>query len=193
MSAVIPKRTWALVWTLFALSGGFFTYLVFDGAMGNLEERYFRLDVPGSMELPHLGRGHYFVFHQFDKSRDSKEDLRPPGIERLTMSLVPLDGGEAVRLNPPGKPLRFVIRRTVSEAVYEFDITRAGGYRFNGDYPAGVSGGSFRIAIGEPYINQTLRNFMLGCAVLLVSGAIVSFILFRAGRRADAQTGEAHG
>lgn len=193
MSAVIPNRTWAFVWILFIAAAGIFLRLVFMGAMGSLEERYYRLEVPGSIELPHVGTGHYYVFHQFDKSRDSKEDIRPAGIERLNMSFTALSDGEQVKLHSVEEPLRFVIRRTVCDAVYEFDITHPGGYRFNADYPSGDSGGTYRIAIGEPYFNQTLRNFLAGCAVLVVAGAIGSFILFRASRKADAAAGISHG
>jgi len=193
VSAVIPKRTWALISVIFIAAVLVFLRLVFTGAMGSLEERYYRLEVPGSMELPHMGAGHYYVFHQFDKSRDSKEDIRPAGIERLDMTLTALSDGEQVKLNRVGEPLRFVIRRTVCDAVYEFDVKNPGGYRFNADYPQGVTGGTYRVALGEPYFNQTLRKFLLGCVVLVAAGGVVSFLLFRASKRAEAAAGLTHG
>lgn len=190
MSVAIPARTWALIWVIIVGSIGTFLWLVFSGAMGNVEQRFYRLQAPGSMELPHLARGHYFVYHEFDKSRDSKEDLHPAGFERLQITLTPLDGGDQLKLKAVEKMSRFVIRRSVCESKFEFDVAKAGGYRVNAEYTEGFSGGTYRIAIGKPYYMQALQNFLIGLSILIVAGVTVTVLLFRSGGMGGAPLSE---
>ena len=181
MSEQVTGKTWALVWVIVFASIGCFLWMVYDGAMGNLDQRYFHLDVPGTMELPHLSAGHYFVYHEFDKSRDSKEDLKPAGFGRLAVAITPVAGGAPLAMKAVDKPSRFVIRRDVCESVFEFDVAQAGGYRVNVDYESGQTGGNYRVAIGRPYYTQAVNSFVLGTGMLIVAGIVISYLLYRDG------------
>lgn len=177
----LSGRTWILLWVITFASLGIFMWLVYYGAMGRSEQRYFYLDVPGSMELPHLDSAEFVIYQVFDKSGDSKEDLRPGGFNRLSFSLVPLNGDEKIEVKPVSRPSRFVIRRMVCEAVYEFKVDKAGGYRINADYASDQTGGTYRVAIGQSYYQRTLQSFMLGLVVLVVGGILVTIIFYRSG------------
>lgn len=172
---------WTLIWGIVLGSIAVFVGLVFAGAMGNDDQRYFYLEVPGSMELPHLSPGRYTIFHEFDKSRDSKEDLRPAGFGRIEITVTPTKGGRGPDVVEAESKSRFVIRRNVCEAMLQFDVTEAGGYRINGDYSSGQVGGTYRVVIGKPYFAQALRNFVLGVVVLIAAGIAVSYLLYRSG------------
>lgn len=178
---VISGRMWALIWGIVLGSIAVFVWLVFQGAMGNDDQRYYYLEVPGSMELPHLSPGRYTIFHDFDKSRDSKEDLRPAGFERIAFTVTPINGGPGPSVVEAQSKTRFVIRRTVCESKLQFDVTEPGGYRINGDYDSGQTGGTYRVVIGKPYFAQALRNFIIGTVLLIFAGIAVSYLLYRSG------------
>lgn len=177
----LSGRTWILLWIVTFASLSIFMWLVYYGAMGRSDQRYFYLDVPGSMELPHLDSGHFVIYQVFDKSGDSKEDLRPSGFNRLNFTFSPLTGDGKIEVKPVSRPSRFVIRRMVCEAVYEFDVAEAGGYRVNADYASDQTGGGYRVAIGQPSYQRTLQSFLLGVAVLIVGGILVIIIFYRSG------------
>lgn len=184
MNDNISARTWILIWSIIFGAIGVFLWMVINGAMGDLSERFYRLEVPGSMEIPRLARGHYFVYHEFDKSRDSKEDIRPAGFQRMVFTIRPAEGGDPLPLRPVEKTSRFVIRRNVCESILEFDVPKSGGYRVNGEYDATQEGGTYRIAIGQPYYLQAVRSFIAGLGLLVVAGILVTYLLFRGMRNA---------
>ena len=179
MEVELPGRTWILIWSIVFGAIAVFLWLVFEGAMGNVETRYYHTDVPGSIEIPHLKAGRYYIYQEFDKSRDSKEDLRPAGFERLAFTVTPIGGGRPLTLKVTDSPSRFVIRRMVCEAALQFDVTTAGGYKVAAEYDSGQQGGTYRIAIGQPYYIKAAWNFVLGCLILIVAGAIVTWLIFK--------------
>lgn len=180
-SEPVNGKVWLLIWSIIFCAIGAFVWLVFAGAMGNAEQRYYRLEAPGSMELPHLVAGRYTIFHEFDKSADSKEDLRPPGFERLAFTITPTTGGAALSVVPSDRANSFVIRRNVCEPVHQFEVTEPGGYRFNADYNSGQTGGTYRVVIGRPYYTDAVRNFTIGALILIAAGILVSWLLYKSG------------
>lgn len=184
---VVSGRMWLLIWSIVFGAIGVFVWLVFAGAMGNDTQRYFYLEVPGSMELPHLSPGRYTVFHGFDKSADGTQDLRPAGIDRISITVTPTKGGPGPAVVEAERKSRFVIRRDVCESILQFDITEAGGYRINGDYNSGQVGGTYRMVIGKPYFVQAATNFAIGTVILIIAGLVVSYLLYRSGAVRPAQ------
>jgi len=160
-----------------------FVGLAIAGAMGGNDERYIRFEVPNSKDLPNLAKGEHVLYMEFDRSPDNKNDLRPPGIERLTFTLSNADTGEVVPLRPSTKIIRYAIRRIVGESLYEFNLPAQGTYRLDAAYEPGVDGGAYRVAVGRPYGKVVFRYFTGGFLLLIGAGFLISYILHREIRR----------
>ena len=178
---VVPLAMWLLILAVIFGAIGTFVWLVFAGAMGNTEQRYFRLQVPGSMELPGLAAGRYTIYHEFDKSADGTQDLRPPGFERIRFSVTPIAGGPGPAVVEAQRKSTFVIRRTVCESMLQFEVEQQDNYRINGDFDSGQVGGTYRVAVGRPYHMEAIRNFVIGTVILIAAGLLVSYLLYRSG------------
>jgi hypothetical protein len=179
-SVPAPRSPLPLVAAIVA--GGVVLWLltIVSGIIGG-RSSFDRFAVPGIAQLQ-LKAGAYTLYHEFPRTVDSQEIIRPAGVDRLECTLRSGEG-QSVALRPATSTARYVIRRTVGEPVYDFTIDTAGSYQFDSAYPADFAGPGTTFAVGRSYSAQVVATFGRGLLIVAATVALVAIVLFRTRRR----------
>ncbi|MBI2422059.1 MAG: hypothetical protein HYV27_04445 [Candidatus Hydrogenedentes bacterium] len=138
---------------------------------------------PGILDFALSEPGQYYIFHEFNRSMDSKEVVRPPGMEKMSFALQHLDSGAKVDVKPADGSEGYRIRRRMAESVRVFDVEKPGNYRLLSQYPEADLTTPYDIVIGQAYGARVVASILQAAAILAVMtiSCIVAMIF---GRRA---------
>jgi hypothetical protein len=175
---------WVIVFAVMSVGFASFTYVVARGLVADARD-YLRMEAPGRAEVKFDHAGKYVIFHEYERTRDSQGIIRPPGIEEMAFLVLPEDGDTPIQVVEVGRSWRYVIRRTVGEAVREFVVPTPGVYEISATSPAGGDIAPLTLSVGRPYTNRIIGAFLAGLIPMAITLAIIAITLFIAHRRAQ--------
>lgn len=176
--------TWLSAIAVAVIGIAIFMYVVMTGAM-SAEDDFFQTQAPGEAVFPVDEAGSFRIFHEFQRTQDSKGMLRPPGIEDLKVQVVQEATGDSLDLAAHLGDT-YAIRRTVGESIYAFDAPAPGDYRIITVHPADSSA-TYGLTIGRPYGQKLLDTLVSAFGILVVTGILVIGVVVLGSRR-DAAT-----
>ena len=172
-------RVWpmAAVFMVLAAGGALFIAVLLGGVMRS-RDAAFPLEAPGVINFTLDKAGAYTIFVEYARTQDSQDVARPDGIERLEVAVTGAASGKAIALTPVAEGDVYAIRRQLREPRYTFRIKEPGDFRLEASYPPEEPGPPLRLLLSRSYKGQVFSAFRNGLAVLLVTGLIVSGLLY---------------
>ena len=172
----------SLLVSVLVLGMGVFLWIVLGGVLGGRPD-FFELEAPGEMEVMLSQVGSYTVFHEYFRTQDSQETVRPKGVDGLEVMLMPTGGGATVAVSPAEDAQPYAIRRRLRETLYRIEITTPGTYAFKAAYPETDPGPPVRLVISQTYERQVFGAFIKGIGVLLITAILVTIIAIKKPRQ----------
>jgi len=173
--------------TVLVIAGAIvFTWTLINGVTGG-QERFTYVEAPGETEIHFSETGPYVVFHEYQRTQDSRGTLKGGEATDLNLELVNTATGETVAVQEVERMQRHVIRRIIRDSAFRFEIDDAGDYRFSAQYPPEQAGAPLTLVIGELYGDQIIGTMLNGLAILGATGVLIALVLFQSSRQAPAE------
>jgi hypothetical protein len=182
-----PGRVWYGVAVVVVFVGvGGASYLLF-ARLGELQDAFTRLVVPGNIDLALDKPGVYTIFHEASSVIDGRLYVAD-NISGLAVTVTSLEGGEALALRPPVGQQTYSMNGHSGTAVLVFTVVKPGHYRLAAAYDNGRAETRTVLAVARDFVGTLIDSILrtlglgFGSAALAVAIFLATFFLRR---RAD--------
>lgn len=168
---------WALLAALMFGSTLLFILIVVWGVAGG-DDRFVRFDAPGVIDLELPSAGRYILYHEFERTPDSKGEVRPGTLDGIIANIQEMPAGERVEMLPADPSARYVIQRIIGEPIYEFVLPRGGTWRLATELKQDAGTAKARLSIIPNPAGRAMQAFYTGLAFQVAALALITLLAY---------------
>jgi len=175
----IGVSDWVMLLTVLSIGVILFLVFIISGLMRGRED-IARFTAPGETSFTLSHPGSYLIFHKIQRTVDSQDLLRPPGLHEMEITLQSQESGAIIPLEDAQGASRYVIQRTLAESHYRFRADSAGEYMLIAEYRDPERSGEFHFAVAQDFREQIQSGLLKGGGVMALTIVLVTVIAMRA-------------
>lgn len=179
------KSPWLSTSILMTVGFVVFLFVLFRGVMDS-HSQFHTFTAPGTLEVALSQPGEYMIFHEYDRTVDSKGVIKPDGFDQLVMMLNDAETGDRIDVEKLAGSFRTNIRRVYREAEYSFSIANPTTISLEADYNEAGSSQQFSVAVGRYLQGSLIFGVVKAIGVIVVFGIIIALLWVRAMRAPSA-------
>lgn len=172
-------RPWISTSILMIVGFLVFLYVLFQGVVDS-HSTYHSFTAPGIKEIELTSPGEYMIFHEYDRTVDSRGILKPSGFEQLVMMLRDKESGAGIALEKTTTPIRTNIRRIYREARYSFNIDAPTTVILEADYNEAGNTQEFQVSVGRFLQGSLIMGVVKATGIILLFGLVIAAIWVKA-------------
>ena len=176
---------WVILLLILTIGLGYALWSAMLG-MSQGQEQVTVFTVPGEVTFELDRPGSYLIYNKVQRSADSQDEIRPPGLNQLRLNVQHVASGERLQLEDARGESNYAIRRTLAESLYRFRAGEKGAYFALAEYDDPQFVGDFEFIVAQDFRQQLISGLSRAGVVMVLTFGAVGILAYRAigrGRR----------